>query len=192
MNYRQNILSAHQGMSADAFLDRRDFLQRTEGDLIRQMHLSGISNPVGVVADVRDFHGRQFAIAIGQAEADIDALIAKHEGKLIPTVTGVLTWEQARKIMPLTSPTANESLNAAWRLCSLTGQALTIAIMGKGNTYALVSFPGNVSEATRTPNTPVAELIVEPSKCAPAADGQHRHTKAFSRNAGRRSHDRRR
>ena len=135
MKVAGSALNWHPGISLDARLDRRDFLERNQDDLIRRMRESAITKPVGVVVDVRDFYGRRFAIATGLPELEIDALIAKHEGKLIPTVSVVLTWEQARKIMPLTSPNATESLNAAWRLCSLTGQALAIAIMEKGNTY---------------------------------------------------------
>jgi hypothetical protein len=159
----------------DVVRDRRDFLEQNRENLTQQMMQCGLANPVGVVADVRDFHGRQFAIAGGLTEAEIDALIAKHEGSMIPTVTCVLTWEQARKIMPLTSPTAEESLNAAWRLCSLTGQALTIAIMGKGNSYALVSFPRTVAEAMGIPKSIAEGPIFKLGRTDPTPDGQNRH-----------------
>ncbi len=172
---RQQRKAHHKGMSMDAVQDRRDFLERNRDNLIQQMKQSGLAKPVGVVADVRDFHGRQFAIAGGLTEEEIDDLIAKHEGIMIPTVTGVLTWEEARKIMPLTSPTAKESLNAAWRLCSVTGQALTIAIMAKGNSYALVSLPGTVAEALGVPTPIVEGLTFKPRSSDPMPDGQHRH-----------------
>ena len=174
MNRQQRKLH-HEGVSTDVVRDRRDFLERNRENLIEHMSQSGLANPVGVVADVRDFHGRQFAIAGGLTDAEIDALIAKHEGSMIPTVTGVLTWEEARKIMPLTSPTAKESLNAAWRLCSVTRQALAIAIMAKGNSYALVSLPGSVSEALGVPTPMVEGLTCKPRSCDPTPDGQHRH-----------------
>ncbi len=129
-------------------LDRSAFLERNRDELARRMAESGVLNPVGVVADVRDFHGRQFAIAMGMSDAEIDAGIAKYEGEMIPTLTSILTWEQARKIMPYTSPTATTNLNAAWRLRSLTGQALAIAITAKGNRYELVNLP---EDAVTTP-----------------------------------------
>lgn len=175
MRTRVNTSKVHPAMSPDAMLDRRDFLARNKDDLIRRMRESGITHPVGVVVDVRDFQGRQFAIAVGLTEGEIDDLIAKYEGSMIPTVTCVLTWEQARKIMPLTSPTAEESLNAAWRLCSLTGQALTIAIMGKGNSYALVSLPRTVAEAVGIPTSIAEGPIFKLGRTDPTPDGQNRH-----------------
>lgn len=129
-------------------LDRADFLDRNRSELIRLMAESGIPDPVGVVVDVRDFHGRQFALALGKSDAEIDAVIAKYKSEMIPTLTAILTWEQARRLMPHTSPTATTNLNAAWRLRSLTGQALAIAITAKGNLYELVNLPSAAVKAT--------------------------------------------
>jgi hypothetical protein len=162
-------------MSVDAMRDRRDFLERNQDDLIRRMQQSGIAKPVGVVVDVRDFHGHQFAIAVGLLETDIDALIAKYEGQMIPTVSVIITWEQARKIMPFTSPNATENLNAAWRLCSLTGQALAISIMAKGNTYALVSLPKSEPESPKLSPPTTVDPIVTLGSTELTSEGQNRH-----------------
>src|SRR4051794_14982602 len=119
----------------DAALDRNDFFERNQDELIQLMNQSGITDPVGVLLDVRDHHGRQFAIAIGQTDAEVDAFIAKHAGKTIPTIKSVITWEHARLLMPYTSPTALKTLSECSSVCKSTGQCLAIIIAGKGNAY---------------------------------------------------------
>lgn len=130
-------------MNTESVLDRGDFLEKNKADLALQMRVSGITDPVGVVADLRDFHGRQFALAVGMNEDVIDQRIERFRvEQMIPTVTAVITWKDAETIMPHTSPTASKTLAAAKALCNANGHKLVIAIMSKGNRYELVDLSG--------------------------------------------------
>ncbi len=127
-------------MNNEAVLDRADFLERNKTDLAKLMRESDLAEPVGVVADVRTFHGRQFAIAVGMAEDVIDQDIARFRSEQkIPTVMSLITWKAAEEMMPHTSPTASRNLAAAKAICEAKGAKLMIAIMSEGNRYEVVS-----------------------------------------------------
>jgi hypothetical protein len=126
-------------LNYESVLDRADFLERNKAELNRQMRVSDIADPVGVVADLRDFHGRQFAMAVGMAPDVIDREVARYASELkIPTITSVISWQAADAMMPNTSPTANRNLDAARFVCKATGKKLVIAITAKGNRYDFV------------------------------------------------------
>ena len=129
-------------MNNEAVLDRADFLERNKAELAQLMRKSDLAEPVGVVADVRTFHGRQFAIAVGMTTDVIDQDIARLRGEQkIPTVMSVITWKAAEAIMPHTSPTASRNLAAAKGICEAHRASLMIAIMGEGNRYEVVQLP---------------------------------------------------
>ena len=127
-------------MNNESVLDRADFLERNKAELAQLMRKSDLAEPVGVVADVRTFHGRQFAIAVGMTTDVIDQDIARLRGEQkIPTVMSVITWKAAEAIMPHTSPTASRNLAAAKAICEAKGGKLLIAIMGEGNRYEILN-----------------------------------------------------
>jgi len=129
-------------LNNEAVLDRADFLQRNKDELAQLMRESDIAEPVGVVADVRTFHGRQFALAMGMTEDVIDRDAARFLGEhKIPTIMAVITWKAAEAMMPHTSPTASRNLAAAKGICEAHRASLMIAIMGEGNRYEVVQLP---------------------------------------------------
>lgn len=129
-------------MNTEAALDRADFLERNKAELTQLMRESNIAEPVGVVADVRTFHGRQFALAMGLKEDVIDRDAARFlDEHQIPTIMAVITWKAAEAMMPHTSPTASRNLAAAKSVCKAHGASLMIAIMGEGNRYEVVQLP---------------------------------------------------
>lgn len=129
-------------MNNESVLDRADFLERNRAELSQLMRESDLAEPVGVVADVRTFHGRQFALAMGMTEDVIDRDAARFlDNHLIPTISAVITWKAAEAMMPHTSPTASRTLAAAKSVCKAHRASLMIAISGEGNCYEVVTLP---------------------------------------------------
>ena len=127
--------------NGEAFLNRKDFLEKNKrelGDKMKQA-TGQINPPFGVLLDLRDWHGRQFAIALGKTDKEIDDAIRYFEGeKQIPTLTAVIGWEQARIVLPYTSPTAKDTLDVLWKICQATGEAAAVAVSDGGNTYTTI------------------------------------------------------
>jgi hypothetical protein len=129
----------YRGKNA-ATLDRADFLVRNRERLLELMDQSGVADPVGIVADLRDHHAQQLALAMGWDDGRIERELAEYKvKKQIPTFTVVVPFADAEKIMPFTSPTATESLTKAKAVIDAgPGRKLIIGIMAKGNSYAVV------------------------------------------------------
>ena len=127
--------------NGETFLNRKDFLEKNKRQLADKLKQATgqINPPFGVLLDLRDWHGRQFAIALGKTAKEIDDAIRYFEGeKQIPTLTAVIGWEQARIVLPYTSPTAKDTLDALWKICQATGEAAAVAVSDGGNTYMTI------------------------------------------------------
>ena len=127
--------------NGEAFLNRKDFLEKNKRQLRDKLKQATgqINPPFGVLLDLRDWHGRQFAIALGKSDKEIDDAIRYFEGeKQIPILTAVIGWEQARIVLPYTSPTAKGTLDALWKICQATGEAAAVAVSDGGNTYTTI------------------------------------------------------
>ena len=122
--------------------ERHRFLETNTERLVDSIKRSGIADPVGVVADLRDFQGRQLALWSGISEANIDAEVqdARTQGQ-VATLGLVISWKDALEIMPNTSPTASQHLKKSRKMCRRSNGTLLIAIMGGGNSYAIVNIP---------------------------------------------------
>jgi hypothetical protein len=125
----------------EASLNRKDFLEKNRrqlADKVKQA-ISQIDLPFGVLLDLRDWQARQFALALGKTEKEIDDDIRYFEGKKqIPTLTAVIHWQDARMVMPYTSPTAKDTLDALWKICQATGEAAAVAVSDGGNIYTTI------------------------------------------------------
>jgi hypothetical protein len=95
--------------------------------------------PVAIVGDLRHKYIKGLAKANGSTDDEIAAEIEKHRQlDSIPTITVPMTWDEAEKFMPLTSPTGGESVAAARKIADANGGRAIIAIMGKANSYVVV------------------------------------------------------
>ena len=127
--------------NGETCLNRKNFLEKNKRQLADKLKQATgqINPPFGVLLDLRDWHGRQFAIALGKTAKEIDDAIRYFEGEeQIPTLTAVIGWEQARIVLPYTSPTAKATLDALWKLCQATGEAAAVAVSDGGNTYTTI------------------------------------------------------
>lgn len=129
--------------------ERRHLLDCNLDAVHEIMHKTTLVDPVVVVADLRDHHGRQFAIyyertrdgsSSEEAERRTDEYIAECEGKGIPTISAVVSMSEAEMILPYTSPTATENLRR-WKQRRRPGDHLVVVIAAGGNTYASVQLP---------------------------------------------------
>lgn len=105
-------------------------------------------DPVVIVADCRDHHGRQ-AVIFGyrvngmseeNAERAVDKIVAEYADKAIPTVTMVVSMNDAEIMLPHTSPTAMETLRK-WKTLRKAGDYLMVVIAARGNRYQTISVP---------------------------------------------------
>jgi|GEM_PF-3646257 len=137
-----------KGMSHSEMADRRVMLAHNTPMVIEAMKESGLSDPVGIIADTRDKMGRKLfkmaLLASGKSEQDADDEIramSKEMAKKEQILTGILVvdWKRAEQILPLTSPTATETLGEVRRLHHVQKDSYAIVAVGSGgNTYTLV------------------------------------------------------
>lgn len=155
-------------VSKSEMADRMAMLDENRGRLIKAMKESGLADPVGIVADARDKMGRRIIksalLAIGKTEREADDHILAMSKEMAEKglfLTGILVvdWKAAESILPLTSPTATETLEQVKRAHQVEKNSyLMVAVGGGGNTYTLV------------------EIDDMPQPLPPVEDGQHRVT----------------
>lgn len=126
---------------------RHSMLDDHTSQIKKLMCDSGITDPIGVMLDITGTYGRQMQIAWNirngmteaEAEKKVDELIVYFDGEgKFPTHLTVWTWQQAEILMPMTSPTALESLRKLkWAI--EPGQAGVIAVGRHGNSYGIVA-----------------------------------------------------
>lgn len=135
-----------QKPSVESMLDRRHLLDRNHGNVLEAMRESGLPDPVGFIIDAIDFQGRQFAIqmrrAAGTSEEEATRQIDETNAvflrnRMTPTLITVTSVEAARAILPLTSPTALQTLKTR-EAQREPGHCLVTVIASGGNTYASV------------------------------------------------------
>lgn len=120
--------------------ERHHFLDHMRGRLKDVIAESVVADPVGVVVDLLDFQGRQVALFVGLTEDEIDEHI-RGAGSQVPAFVTTLSFDVALNVMPNTSPTAVEHLLKIKEVSDANGGVPVIAIMGGGNTYAVVDRP---------------------------------------------------
>jgi hypothetical protein len=131
------------GMETSAKLDRYDLMNCNKEAVDGLLKATDISDPVGLVVDLRDFHGGQAALAVGVSEEQIEEAKQDSQKKqLIPTVCAVVSRDAAKVLMPNTSPTGGESVIRQFTACDKNDAWPVIVIGQSGNTYA--GFPKEV------------------------------------------------
>lgn len=128
--------------------DRRALLFENEARLIKAMKESGFRDPVGIVADTRDNVGRRIVktalLATGRTEQEADDHILAMSMEMAKKglfLTGLLVvdWKTAEALLPLTSPTATETLQEVKRVHEVEKKSyMMVAVGSGGNTYTLI------------------------------------------------------
>ena len=140
-------------------------IEEHRDEIVALMKKSGIVDPLGMIIDIKGSDGRRMYTAWNlsnwmsdaEAEKKIDDAITFYDGEgRFPMMLMVWTWGAAERLMPITSPTALESLRDLKRIIE-PGQAGVIAIGRHGNSYAIVELFG-----------PVADQL-ENVRCSPAS-----------------------
>jgi hypothetical protein len=102
------------------------------------MQESGMADPVGMIIEMPDDIGKQLTYAAhekqGMPRHEIPELIASYCKSAIPTFKAVVTFETAKKVLPLTSDTAEQSLSAP----RPAGVHWIVVVASGGNSYAQV------------------------------------------------------
>ncbi len=128
------------GISVDSLLLRRHLLGYNRADVAMKMLVSGISDPVGLIVDTTDAFGKIITYAAleshGIPKHEIPETIGKYSRDATPTFTFVLSFEEALRLLPLTSPSAAQNLQQS----RPAGAFWIVVIAGSGNSYSLVSF----------------------------------------------------
>lgn len=157
-----------KGMSHSEMADRRVMLAHNTPMVIEAMKESGFRDPVGIVADTRDNVGRRIVrtalLATGRTEQEADDHILAMSMEMAKKglfLTGLLVvdWKTAEALLPLTSPTATETLQEVKRVHEVEKKSyMMVAVGSGGNTYTLI------------------EMDDMPSLPQHVEDGQHRVT----------------
>jgi hypothetical protein len=133
----------------DAMADRRHLLENNLEPVMELLVRATCPDPVALIADERDHHGRQLAIhsertykglSAEEATKKVDEFVAQYQGKGIPTLNAIVPLSEAEKILPRTSPTAKGNLRR-WKQLRRHGDHLVVVVAAGGNTYATVEFP---------------------------------------------------
>ena len=102
------------------------------------MEQSGYKDPVGLIIEMTDDFGKQLTYGIleskGMLKQDIAELIASYCRNAIPTFKAVVPFETAKRVLSITSETAEQSLAAPRR----PGTRWIVIVGGGGNSYAQV------------------------------------------------------
>ena len=105
---------------------------------MQRMQQSGMADPVGLIVEMTDDVGKQLTHAAlekqGMPKHEIPELIASYCKNAIPTFKCVVSFDTARKILPITSETALQNLNAPRK----PGVHWIVIVAGGGNSYAQV------------------------------------------------------
>jgi hypothetical protein len=125
---------------------RRDMLECQLGEIRKQLARArsiGVDRPFVLVGDTTDFHGRELAmyafrstgVPNDKLKEEFEARFAGVEG--VPTIVVIVPYEEARVILPQTSPTALKNVMAIEAL-RRPGLVPVAVIARKGNSYSLV------------------------------------------------------
>jgi hypothetical protein len=125
-----------------------DSNRRLVTQAIRQAQDENMPDPWGVVLDLEDHHGRQFAIWLergkgfdpGEAEQRIDAnasAVKASLGEVAPTLIAVLSRADLEYVMPFVAPTGEQSVRTLEKYRSASRVPVVVISRG-GNTYGIV------------------------------------------------------
>ena len=113
-------------------------LSRNCPDVADLMAKSKYKDPVGMIIEMTDDIGKQLTYAAlekqGMPKHEIPELIASYCNNAIPTFKCVVSFETAKKILPITSETALQNLTAPRK----PGVRWIVIVGGGGNSYAQV------------------------------------------------------
>ena len=127
-----------KGISEKSKQLRRHLLNHNGPDVVQRMQESGMADPVGMIIEMTDDIGKQLTYAAlekqGMPKHEIPELIASYCKNAIPTFKAVVTFETAKKVLSLTSDTAEQSLSAT----RPAGVHWIVVVAGGGNSYAQV------------------------------------------------------
>ena len=127
-----------KGISEQSKQLRRHLLNHNAPDVMQRMQQSGMADPVGLIVEMTDDVGKQLTHAAlekqGMPKHEIPELIASYCKNAIPTFKCVVSFDTARKILPITSETALQNLNAPRK----PGVHWIVIVAGGGNSYAQV------------------------------------------------------
>ena len=127
-----------RGISEQSKQLRRNLLNHNAPDVMRGMRESGLADPVGMIIEMTDDVGKQLTYAAlekqGVPRHEIPERIASYCKNAIPTFKCVVSFETAKKILPITSETAFQNLTAQRK----PGVHWIVVVGGGGNSYAQV------------------------------------------------------
>ena len=107
-----------RGISEQSKQLRRHLLNHNAPDVMKWMQESGMADPVGMIIEMTDVIGKQLTYAAlekqGMRRHEIPELIASYCKNAIPTFKCVVTFETAKKILPITSETSPPHANPAF------------------------------------------------------------------------------
>lgn len=127
-----------KGISEQSKQLRRHLLNHNAPDVMQRMQQSGMADPVGMIIEMTDDIGKQLTYAAlekqGMPRHEIPELIASYCQNAIPTFKCVVSFETAKKILPITSETALQNFTAPRK----PGVHWIVIVGGGGNSYAQV------------------------------------------------------
>jgi len=130
------------GVSKSSLELRRHLLQCNAEEIVSAMRRAGLADPVGLIVEMTDSFGKQLAYGVmesrGMTKAEVAERIAALSRNAIPTFTAVVSFEQARKTLELSSDTAILNLSAP----RPPGVYWIVVIGGGGNSYSQVPIRG--------------------------------------------------
>ena len=135
---RKSGASMNKGLSLKSRELRRHLLSHNGPDVANSMEQSGYKDPVGLIIEMTDDFGKQLTYGIleskGMLKQDIAELIASYCRNAIPTFKAVVPFETAKRVLSITSETAEQSLAAPRR----PETRWIVIVGGGGNSYAQV------------------------------------------------------
>ncbi len=131
-----------EGVSKSSVELRRHLLQHNAEEIVSAMRTSGLQDPVGLIVEMSDGFGKELAYGImearGMSHGEVSERVATLARTAIPTFTAVISFEQAKRTLALSSDTAVLNLSAA----RPAGVYWIVVIGGGGNSYSQVPIPG--------------------------------------------------
>ncbi len=119
-----------KGLSEQSKQLRRHLLNHNAPDVMKWMQESGMADPVGMIIEMTDDIGKQLTYAAlekqGVLRHEISELIASYCKNAIPTFKCVVSFETAKKILPITSKTSPPHEN--WVPTGLSSVVVEIAM----------------------------------------------------------------
>lgn len=141
-----------KGISPGEKLGRRHLLSEHLDQTVEAMKQSGIQVPVGLIVDATDRLGgvlyRQMLCRSGMTKKEANLHMKEIAAEMaernqFPTGIFVVSWADANRLLPLTSPTAKKNLlelQAEYKI-GRSSKYLVVAIGNCGNTYAISDMP---------------------------------------------------